>query len=174
MAPTVPGRQLRGAACLSSKPISAAAAASRCFLGDSACQSHTRSSTCPPERQEPNSPAYPTVCRLTFCPLCVGLFGAGCGHTGYQLKPQRVLRKPDIHDPGSSGSSCGETFILSFVFYSFLFIALLSHIADFFCQSNSCCKKQSKLILLLVCLRMVIVLCFIRRNNKLVFVFSQE
>lgn len=37
----------------------------------------------------------------------------------------RPLRKPDIHDPGSSGSSCDETFILLFVFF-FIIIILFS------------------------------------------------
>lgn len=30
-----------------------------------------------------NSPVYLTVCPSNLLSLCVGLFGAGCGYTGY-------------------------------------------------------------------------------------------
>lgn len=40
--------------------------------------------------------------------------------------PVGLLRKPDIHDPGRSGSSCDETFKFSVVTFFLFFIFFLS------------------------------------------------
>lgn len=112
-------RQLRARPCFSSKPISAAAAPSQVFSTGTQHVSHTLvAAPAFPRDTALNSPVYLTVCPSNLLSLCVGLFWSRMWlHRLLAQTPAGPLRKPDIHGPGSSGSSCDETFTLSFVFY---------------------------------------------------------
>lgn len=70
--------------CLSSKPISAAAAASQVFSSGIQHVSH-RLGAAPafPRVTGLNSPVCVTVCPSNLLSLCVGLLGAGYGYIGY-------------------------------------------------------------------------------------------
>lgn len=68
----------------SSNPIPAAAAASQVFSAGIQHVSHTLvAAPALPRDTSLNGPVYLTVCPYNLLSLCMGLFGAGCGYTGY-------------------------------------------------------------------------------------------
>ena len=108
---------MRESWCLSSETIPGV------FFGDSM---HLTLVAAPvlPRDTSLNSPVCLSV-RLSVC-LSFIYCALGCSEQDVKLlqaissNPVGPMRKPDIHDPGSSGSSCDETFTLSFVFSPFL------------------------------------------------------
>ena len=83
--------------------------------------------------------------------------------------PAGPVRKPDIHDPGSRGSSSDETFILSFVFlFSLLLPCYPTLQMSFVAADPVIVATRNKASVFLFCL----CLSCVRKNGGPVFVFA--
>lgn len=88
--------------------------------------------------------------------------------------PVGPVRKPDIHDPGSTGSSCDETFTFSFVFLFFVLFSPLLPCCPTLQMSFvgvdpvifAACNKAPEFVLFLADIKAVQVLCVLLNFRK--------